>query len=261
MLELNKIYCMDNVQGMKQLDNESVDLVVTSPPYDNLRNYNGFSFDLDGMITELLRIVKLGGVIVWIVSDATINGSETGTSFRQALKFMEKGFNLHDTMIWCKDGGGAVGSNLCYTQNFEYMFVFSKGKPKSINLIYDKECKTFTGIEKTVRESRGGNDKGDRGFTSFTRREISRRNNWWYLCPQSQDGSSWHPAVFPELLVRDHIKSWSNEGDVVLDPFMGSGTTAKVARALGRKYIGFEISQQYVDLANKRLQETKTLFD
>lgn len=262
MLELNKIYCMDNVQGMKQLDNESVDFVVTSPPYDNLRNYNGFSFDLDGMITELLRIVKLGGgVIVWIVSDATINGSETGTSFRQALKFMEKGFNLHDTMIWCKDGGGAIGSNLCYTQNFEYMFVFSKGKPKSINLIYDKECKTFTGIEKTVRESRGGNDKGDRGFTSFTRREISRRNNWWYLCPQSQDGSSWHPAVFPEILVRDHIKSWSNEGDIVLDPFMGSGTTAKVARALGRKYIGFEISQEYVDLANKRLQETKTLFD
>ena len=174
---------------------------------------------------------------------------------------MEKGFNLHDTMIWCKDGGGAVGSNLCYTQNFEYMFVFSKGKPKSINLIYDKECKTFTGIEKTVRESRGGNDKGDRGFTSFTRREISRRNNWWYLCPQIQDGSSWHPAVFPQAIVRDHIISWSNEGDVVLDPFMGSGTTAKVARALGRKYIGFEISQEYVDLANKRLQETKTLFD
>ena len=198
---------------------------------------------------------------MWIVSDATINGSETGTSFRQALKFMEKGFNLHDTMIWCKDGGGAVGSNLCYTQNFEYMFVFSKGKPKSINLIYDKECKTFTGIEKTVRESRGGNDKGDRGFTSFTRREISRRNNWWYLCPQIQDGSSWHPAVFPQAIVRDHIISWSNEGDVVLDPFMGSGTTAKVARALGRKYIGFEISQEYVDLANKRLQETKTLFD
>ena len=143
MLELNKIYCMDNVQGMKQLDNESVDLVVTSPPYDNLRNYNGFSFDLDGMITELSRIVKLGGVIVWIVSDATINGSETGTSFRQALKFMEKGFNLHDTMIWCKDGGGAVGSNLCYTQNFEYMFVLSNGKPKSVNLIRDKKNLSF----------------------------------------------------------------------------------------------------------------------
>lgn len=260
MLELNKIYCMDNVQGMKQLDNESVDLVVTSPPYDNLRNYNGFSFDLDGMITELSRIVKLGGVIVWIVSDATINGSETGTSFRQALKFMEKGFNLHDTMIWCKDGGGAVGSNLCYTQNFEYMFVFSKGKPKSVNLIYDKKNLSFGKKDGCLTGRRKANGEHKTEVRNHNH-EYSRRNNWWRLVPQAEEGSSFHPAVFPEILVRDHIKSWSNEGDVVLDPFMGSGTTAKVAMALGRKYIGFEISQEYVDLANKRLQETKTLFD
>ena len=259
-MELNKIYCMDNVQGMKQLDNESVDLVVTSPPYDNLRNYNGFSFDLDGMITELLRIVKLGGVIVWIVSDATINGSETGTSFRQALKFMEKGFNLHDTMIWCKDGGGAIGSNLCYTQNFEYMFVFSKGKPKSVNLINDKKNLSFGKKDGCLTGRRNANGEHKSEVRNHNH-EYSRRNNWWRLVPQAEEGSSFHPAVFPEILVRDHIISWSNEGDIVLDPFMGSGTTAKVARALGRKYIGFEISQEYVDLANKRLQETKTLFD
>lgn len=259
-MELNKIYCMDNVQGMKQLDNESVDLVVTSPPYDNLRNYNGFSFDLDGMITELLRIVKMGGVIVWIVSDATINGSETGTSFRQALKFMEKGFNLHDTMIWCKDGGGAIGSNLCYTQNFEYMFVFSKCKPKSVNLICDKKNLSFGKKDGCLTGRRNANGEHKSEVRNHNH-EYSRRNNWWRLVPQAEEGSSFHPAVFPEILVRDHIISWSNEGDVVLDPFMGSGTTAKVARALGRKYIGFEISQQYVDLANKRLQETKTLFD
>ena len=260
MLELNKIYCMDNVQGMKQLDNESVDLVVTSPPYDNLRNYNGFSFDFDGMITELSRIVKLGGVIVWIVSDATINGSETGTSFRQALKFMEKGFNLHDTMIWCKDGGGAVGSNLCYTQNFEYMFVLSNGKPKSVNLIRDKKNLSFGKKDGCLTGRRNANGEHKSEVRNHNH-EYSRRNNWWRLVPQAEEGSSFHPAVFPEILVRDHIVSWSNEGDVVLDPFMGSGTTAKVARALGRKYIGFEISQEYVDLANKRLQETKTLFD
>lgn len=259
-MELNKIYCMDNVQGMKQLDNESVDLVVTSPPYDDLRNYNGFSFDLQGMIAELYRIVKVGGVIVWIVSDATINGSETGTSFRQALKFMEKGFNLHDTMIWCKDGGGAIGSNLCYTQNFEYMFVFSKGKPKSVNLIYDKKNLSFGKKDGCLTGRRNANGEHKSEVRNHNH-EYSRRNNWWRLVPQAQEGSSFHPAVFPEAIVRDHIKSWSNEGDVVLDPFMGSGTTAKVARALGRKYIGFEISQEYVDLANKRLQETKTLFD
>lgn len=260
MLELNKIYCMDNVQGMKQLDNESVDLVVTSPPYDNLRNYNGFSFDFENVCKELFRIVKLGGVIVWIVSDSTINGSETGTSFRQALYFKDVGFNLHDTMIWCKDGGGAVGSNYCYTQNFEYMFVFSKGLPKSIHLICDKQNLSFGKKDgcRTGRRNANGEHKTE---VRNHNHEFSRRNNWWRLVPQAEEGSSFHPAVFPEILVRDHIISWSNEGDVVLDPFMGSGTTAKVARALGRKYIGFEISQEYVDLANKRLQETKTLFD
>ena len=261
MLELNKIYNMDNVQGLRTLPDECIDLTVTSPPYDDLRNYNGFCFDFENIAKELFRVTKVGGVIVWIVSDATKDYSESGTSFRQALYFMGCGFNLFDTMIWVKDGGGAVGSNLCYTQNFEYMFVFSKGKPKAVNLIYDKPSITYTGKPHTVKESRGGDDKGDRGLTTFTRREMSRRNNWWYLCPQAQDGSGWHPAVFPEKLVRDHVISWSNEGDIVLDPFMGSGTTAKVARALGRKYIGFEISEEYVKLANKRLQDTKTLFD
>ena len=179
---------------------------------------------------------------------------------------MQCGFNLFDTMIWCKDGGGAIGSQLSYTQNFEYMFVFSKGKPKTINLIKDKLNKSYKKGENNtaivpVRTRRLAN--GD--FCKKTREIVSLeycvRNNWWYIAPQKQEGSKWHPAVFPEILVRDHIISWSNEGDIVLDPFMGSGTTAKVARALGRKYIGFEISQEYVDLANKRLQETKTLFD
>ena len=260
MLELNKIYCMDNVQGMRMMESKSVDLVVTSPPYDNLRNYNGFSFDFKNVCEELFRIVKLGGVIVWVVSDSTINGSETGTSFKQALYFMQCGFNLHDTMIWCKDGGGAIGSNLCYTQNFEYMFVFSKGKPKSVNLIYDKKNLSFGKKDGCLTGRRNANGEHKSEVRNHNH-EYSRRNNWWRLVPQAEEGSSFHPAVFPEILVRDHIISWSNEGDVVLDPFMGSGTTAKVARALGRKYIGFEISQQYVDLANKRLQETKTLFD
>lgn len=262
-MELNKIYNIDNIQGCKMLDDESVDLVVTSPPYDNLRRYNGFCFDFDNLVKELFRIVKRGGVIVWIVNDATKDYSESGSSFKQALGFMNIGFNLFDTMIWCKDGGGAVGSNLSYTQNFEYMFVFSKGKPKTTNLIYDKPNKSYTQNGKQVKrpESRGGNDNGDRGHFIVTFKEKSKRNNWWYLVPQEQEGSSFHPAVFPEKLVRDHIISWSNEGDVVLDPFMGSGTTAKVARALGRKYIGFEISKEYCDLANKRLQQTRSLFD
>lgn len=263
MIELNKIYCMDNVQGMMMMDCESVDLTVTSPPYDNMRTYNGYSFDFESVAKELYRVTKQGGAVVWVVNDATIDGSETGTSFRQALFFMEIGFNLHDTMIWCKDGGGAIGSNLCYTQNFEYMFVFSKGKPKTTNLIYDKPNMSFDSNKTTYtrKHSRVGDARGRSFDVTMPMHQFSRRNNWWYLVPQRQDGSDWHPAVFPEKLVRDHIITWSNEGDVVLDPFMGSGTTAKVARALGRKYIGFEISKEYCDLANKRLINTRSLFD
>ena len=153
-----------------------------------------------------------------------------------------------------------------YTQCFEYMFVFSKGRPKSINLIKDRINKSYEKGKSNeslvpVRTRRLTNGEFCEKKRKVVTLEKGLRNNWWYLMPQAQDGSGWHPAVFPQALVRDHIISWSNEGDVVLDPFMGSGTTAKVARALGRKYVGFEISKEYCDLANKRLQETKTLFD
>ena len=134
MLELNKIYNMDCLEGLKLLDDNCIDLTVTSPPYDNLRTYNGYYFDFENIAKELYRVTASGGVVVWVVGDATVKGNETGTSFKQALWFKECGFNLHDTMIWVKDGGGAVGSNKCYTQNFEYMFVFSKETPKTINL-------------------------------------------------------------------------------------------------------------------------------
>lgn len=262
-MELNKIYNMDNVQGLRTLPSECIDLTVTSPPYDDLRNYKGFCFDFENLVKELFRVTKMGGVIVWIVNDATKDYSESGTSFKQALYFMECGFNLFDTMIWCKDGGGAVGSNLCYTQNFEYMFVLSKGKPKTTNLIYDKPNLSFK-VDKKIEvyeASRRNVEQTNNKKRIIKVLENSKRNNWWVLTPTQEEGSSWHPAVYPQELVRDHIISWSNEGDLVLDPFMGSGTTAKVARALGRKYIGFEISEEYVRLANKRLQDTKTLFD
>lgn len=271
-MELNKIYNCDCLEGMKKIDDGSIDLVVTSPPYDNLRTYNQGIDKTWGenvwkpIIQDLYRVLKEGGVVVWIVSDATIKGSETGTSFKQALYFMECGFNLHDTMIWCKDGGGAIGSNLCYTQNFEYMFVFSKGKPKSVNLIYDKKCKTYTGKTLTVKETRGGGERGDRGDIQYKRKEMSRRNNWWYLVPKKTQGSKFHPAVFPENLVIDHIKSWSNENDIVLDPFMGSGTTALAALNTNRKFIGFEISKDYFDksceiIDKKRKEIENSLFN
>ena len=238
----------DCLNIMRQMDDGCIDLTVTSPPYDNLRKYNGYCFDFENITKELYRITKDGGVVVWNVNDATVKGSETGTSFRQALYFMECGFNLHDTMIWIKDGGGAVGINKCYTQNFEYMFVFSKGTPKAINLIYDKPNGSY-GIDKSGVGRR--KDNGEKKIeTRKPAKEFSRRNNWWYIPPQK---GGKHPAVFPEQLASDHILSWSNPGDVVFDPFMGSGTTAKMAMLNGRRFIGCEISEEYCNIIKERL--------
>lgn len=250
---IDYIKCGDCVQLMKkEIPNDYIDLTVTSPPYDNLRTYNGYKWDVEDTIKELFRITKSGGVVVWVVNDSTIKGNETGSSFKQALTFKEFGFNLHDTMIWVKDGGGAVGSNKCYTQNFEYMFVFSKGTPKSINLIRDKANMSF-GVDKSGvgRRNPDGTKKIENRKPS---KEFSKRNNWWYIPPQKGCG---HPAVFPEQLANDHILTWSNEGDIVFDPFLGSGTTAKMAILNNRHYIGFEISDKYCQLALDNISNAK----
>ena len=255
MIELNRIYNEDCLEGMKRMPDGFVDLTVTSPPYDNLRTYNGnieqWSFaKFQGIAKELYRVTKDGGIVVWNVNDSTVKGSETGTSFRQALYFMECGFNLHDTMIWIKDGGGAVGSNKCYTQNFEYMFVFSKGAPKAINLIYDKPNQSFGQDKSGVgRRKITGEKKIE---TRKPSKEFSRRNNWWYIPPQKGKD---HPAVFPEQLANDHIISWSNEDDIIFDPFMGSGTTAIACINTNRNFIGFELDKHYCDIANERIRK------
>ena len=253
MLELNKIYCGDNLTLIKQLDDNSVDLTVTSPPYDNLRTYNGYSWDFEGLAKEIFRVTKEGGVVVWVVGDATINGSETGTSFRQALYFMECGFNLHDTMIYQKDG--IPTNNNRYKPDFEYMFVFSKSSPSKFNPILKKKVCLFT------------RDKAQRGADGEFRKRGSNntemycvKNNIWYYRVGMLDGKtkySGHPGVYPEKLAEDQIISWSNKGDLILDPFMGSGTTAKMALKNERDFIGFEISQEYVDIANKRIEGWK----
>ena len=260
-MEINKIYNENCLDTMAMMPDGFVDLTVTSPPYDNLRTYNGYSFDFEAVAKELYRVTKQGGVVVWVVGDATKDGSETGTSFRQALFFKEIGFNLHDTMIWVKDGGGAIGSNKCYTQNFEYMFVFSKGAPNSYNLIRDKPNGSYgKGGLRVGRRKATGEHKIEQRKPA---QEFSRRNNWWYT-PTGNSATSdkfayEHPAIFPEQLANDHIISWSNEGDLVYDPFMGSGTTAKMAILNKRNWIGSEISQEYCEIAEKRINEIMIL--
>ena len=252
MIELNKIYNEDCLEGMKRIPDGFVDLTVTSPPYDNLRTYKGFEWDFEGVANELYRVTKQGGVVVWVVGDATINGSETGTSFRQALYFKEIGFNLHDTMIYAKKNPIPLTHNR-YEQYFEYMFVFSKSKPKTFNPLLIK-CKTsgsYTHQRKTGRVKEAATRNRDE--ITVTKTEKQRGNIWEYVIGGKKGETGNHPAPFPEQLAQDHIISWSNEGDVVLDPFMGSGTTAKMALLNNRNFIGFELSEEYCKIANERL--------
>lgn len=248
---LNHISCCDNVGGLRALPENCIDLTVTSPPYDNLRDYKGFSWDFEALAQELYRVTKPGGVVVWVVNDATVDGSETGSSFRQALFFKEIGFNIHDTMIWDKGGFTATGSlAVRYGPVFEYMFIFSKGKPKTFNPIKDRENKNKTGSFHKVIRQKDGTTKAS---GHVARGEYGQRFNIWRMsgvCPKERTG---HPAQYPIELVKDHVISWSNPGDVVLDPFMGSGTTAVACLRTGRNYIGYEISPEYCALARNRI--------
>ncbi|MEN7361143.1 MULTISPECIES: DNA-methyltransferase [Bacillus subtilis group] len=243
------------------MDNCSIDLTVTSPPYDDLRNYNGYSFNFKKTAEELYRITKKGGVVVWVVGDKTHKGSESGTSFKQALFFKEIGFNLHDTMIYRKENPLPQNHNR-YEQEFEYMFVFSKGKPNVFNP-RKEACRTAgmkydyskRGGVASIEESNPAVRK--KSVCLVTKDEKTKGNIWSYLVGMYKSTSDkiafQHPAIFPEKLAEDHILSWSKEGDIVFDPFMGSGTTAKMAALNNRKYIGTEISKEYCEIANKRL--------
>lgn len=263
-MEYNKVYNLNCVDGLKKIEDNSIPLTVTSCPYDNLRTYDdtcNWSFEIFKPIAEeLYRVTKPGGIVVWVVGDAVVNGSETGTSFRQALYFMECGFKLHDTMIYEKNSSSfpAKRTSKRYTQIFEYMFVFVKGKIRDdITLIADKRNKwagwTNWGTH-TQYDSVGNLQK-----TSNTKPipEFSLRTNIWKYNVSFNDKVVKHPAVFPEQLAEDCILSWSVEGDVVLDPFMGSGTTAKMALLNNRKYIGFEVNEDYYNGILKRLEKFK----
>jgi DNA modification methylase len=267
-MEKNQIYLEDNLETLSKMSDDYYDMVITSPPYDDIRKYNGFSFDIDVLAPELYRTTKKGGVVVWVVNDQVIKGSESGTSFRQALKFMDEGFLLHDTMIYEKNSSSypsSVKSNR-YTQIFEYMFVFSKGKPKTSNLICDKPNKWagHTNWGKNTKRI-GENEQLVEVGNIKPVPDFSPRNNIWRYVNgggfASKDKIAHkHPAIFPEELVKDHLLTWTKEGDLVYDPFIGSGTVAKMCILLGRDYIGSEISQEYVDICNERIEiTTKTL--
>lgn len=252
MIELINDDCLI---ALTKIEENSIDLTVTSPPYDNLRTYNGNNAQWGepvwkSVIEELYTVTKPGGVVVWVVGDATIKGSETGTSFKQALWAKECGFNLHDTMIWKKHTFSSPIPTR-YHDVFEFMFIWSKGRPKTLNLIEDRKNKSAGETHNvTVREADGSLN----WRTPKTIKQLGKRFNVW---EQTTTRNKAHPAPFPEKLAQDHIISWSNEGDTVLDPFMGSGTTGKMAKQLGRNFIGIELDKEYFEIAKARIAGDK----
>lgn len=247
-----ELHCGDCLDVMRNhITSESIDLTVTSPPYDNLRTYNGYSFDFENVAKELYRVTKQGGVVVWVVADQTINGSETLTSFKQVLFFQSLGYSV-ETMIYEIAGTGAKGSNDYYWQSFEYMFVLSKGKIKTSNRIAD------------IKNANAGKQRGFSPKSSLIGSRVDRlcvinpefsiRPNVWRYAV-GQNDPTLHPAPFPEKLAQDHILSWSNPNDMVFDPFLGSGTTGKMAILNQRNFIGCDISSEYVEIARQRIEK------
>lgn len=256
--EQGLVICGDCLEVMKDWPDKCVDLTVTSPPYDNLRDYKGYSFDFENIAKELYRIIKEGGVVVWIVGDQTVDGEETGESFRQALYFKNIGFKLYDTMIYEKAACIYPGG-VRYNQVVEYMFVLSKGKPKTIHLIKDKLNKYAGSHNRGVtHRNTDGSIKSNESFKGKPTKEYGVRNNIWrygtgWMVSTPDEIAYEHPAIFPETLAKDHILSWSDKGDIIVDIFSGSGTVAKMASRTGRRYIGIDISREYCEIAKQRL--------
>lgn len=255
MLEINKIYAGNNINLIKQLDDKVIDLTITSPPYDSLRVYNGFTWDFENLAKELYRVTKDGGVVVWVISDSTRENNESLNSLKQILFFQSLGFKI-ETMIYQKTPRVWNKSSLQYPNSFEYMFIAFKNRPKTFNPIIDKLNVSLGKSRKTSKRFKNGNLQKSKHH--ITTNPFSIRGNVWYYATgnihSTKDKIAFkHPAIFPEQLAADHIISWSNPGDLILDPFMGSGTVAKMAKLNNRNYIGFEISQEYCDIAQERI--------
>ena len=261
---LNNVYVSDCVKFMQEMDAGSVDMILTSPPYDDLREYEGIEFNFVDVAKNMFRVLKDGAVVVWVVSDATNNGCESGTSFRQALEFMNIGFKLHDTMIY-KKKSFPFPSNVRYLNGFEFMFVFVKGKLKTFNPIKDVRSSSSNHIGKL------GGSRGKDGIIrpfilrSSTSMYIMRSNVWeynqGYMKTTTDKVAYEHPAIFPDALAEDHIRSWTNIGDIVFDPFCGSGTTCKISKKLNRRFLGCDISKKYVEIAKQRISNTTVMLD
>jgi DNA modification methylase len=249
-IQVNKLYNEDCLATMSRMPESFLDLTITSPPYDDLKTYDGYSFDFESVAQELYRVTKPGGVVVWVVKDSVINGGKSLTSFKQALFFQQIGFVFYDTILHAK-AGGILPAKRRYRDAFEYMFVLSKGRPRNVNLIEDRINKHGGTYIKRRRIRYKDGSFQEKGPTTIKDRNV--RYNIWSYSNGTSDDLIFHPAPFPERLAADHIVSWTNEGDLIYDCFMGSGTVAKQCILLKRNFIGSEISNTYCFSAEKRL--------
>ena len=260
---LGRIVEGDNVATLRQFPDDCVDLTVTSPPYDNLRTYGGLEWDFDALSAELFRVTKTGGVVVWIVNDQIVDGNQSGTSFEQALAFKRLGFKLWQTMIWDKPSFQPGDGRVRYHDAFEFMFVFSKGRPRTTNIIRDVPATAPGRVSRSNSDRRRDEKAPTKTDKPWVRPELSFRTNVWRNPTVANSGDEFalnHPAAFPEGLVRDHVLTWSTDGDVILDPFAGSGTTCRVAKDNARRFVGIERNPEFVELARRRLAQQVLAF-
>ena len=256
-MELGNIYSENCLITLRErVPDDFIDMTITSPPYDNLRDYNGYHFPVEEIANLLYQKTKPGGVVIWVVGDRTVNGNETLTSFQHAITFQKIGFKVHDTMLYVKRNPIPSDCGKRYRQSFEYMFCFSKGQPKTFNPITEpiKSAGQKITAFRITGKGRGNVPDEDIGRAIKTERKVSNIFSYNVGTSSSKDKIAFkHPAIFPEQLVEDQISTWTNEGDIVYDCFMGSGTTAKIAHQLDRRWIGSEISEEYVAIAKQRL--------
>jgi len=280
----NKIICGDNIEVMDRMPAECIDMSCQSPPYSSLRDYHGYTFDFEKVAQQLWRVTKPGGVVVWNEADQTVDGAKTGESYRHVLYFMSLGFQLYQTLYYVKTGTNFVHKTR-YTENVENMFVLSKGRPKTVNIIRDVPRLWQGSWAKTRNRQKDGSLKdstskncgaGRTGRAIGDEYGYKARSVLWTICnghgfAHTDELVKGHSAAFPEALPRDHIRSWTNPGDLILDCCNGSGTTTKMAKWLGRRFIGIDCSAEYCAIAEARLrlvegkvwheEETKTTED
>ena len=264
MVELSQIYTENCIETLGRMPDDFLDMTITSPPYDDLRDYNGYHFPIEQIADLLYRKTKPGGVVIWVVADRTVNGSESLTSFKHAFAFESAGFNVHDTMLYVKNNPIPSDCGPRYRQAFEYMFCFSKGRPKTFNPITEPTKSAGQKIKafRITEAGRGNVPDEDIGREIKAERKVSNIFAYNVGTSSSKDKIAFgHPAIFPEKLVEDQIFTWTNEGDIVYDCFMGSGTTAKVAHLIKRRWLGSEISAEYVEIAKERIKPYLNKFD